>query len=517
MQYDRLVAPAEHLGLLCEPPGNGMLALATTRPVLSGGTLLDCDGASLRARLLHELGWQAPVILSGHQAEFFHAGVLAKNVAADRLAAQTRGTAAFLLVDTDVPKAALLAVPQVRGGVLRRVYVPIPGADPRATFADQPVVPRDQWLSFFAAIGALHGGYDASLLPVYARAWLQATGPQLDYCTAWSAAQVASEAALSLHGLRYERMTHLAERFTFRIFAAHLILNAQASAAAYNAAQAAYRARHRVRAPGRPVPPLQTANGAVEVPLWLSRAGSVRRRLFVAHEGERVTLLAEHEPIATLSATALADPATHEQSWPLDGWRLQPRALTLSAFCRLLLADVFIHGIGGAKYDEVTEGYIAGLLGVTLPPLACVSATLHLPLPRPQVELEDIRDARRNSRDLHFNPQRHLSEPPPELITRHRELLRRAAELAEAARTPPRRRWRAERRVVHQELGRVRTALLATDPWRAAEYDRRVRTLEEQWQQAQIARDRECFYALHPEATLAQLVEHLGHTLRGTA
>jgi len=59
-----------------------------------------------------------------------------------------------------------------------------------------------------------------------------------------------------------------------------------------------------------------------------------------------------------------------------------PRALTLTLFARLILGDFFIHGIGGGKYDEVTDQIIRDYFGIDPPAFQVVSGTLHLPFPK---------------------------------------------------------------------------------------------------------------------------------------
>src|SRR5206468_798690 len=56
--------------------------------------------------------------------------------------------------------------------------------------------------------------------------------------------------------------------------------------------------------------------------------------------------------------------------------RLSPRALTLMIFLRLLLADQFVHGIGGGRYDQVTDQIIATHFGMEPPKFAVTTATL---------------------------------------------------------------------------------------------------------------------------------------------
>jgi hypothetical protein len=83
--------------------------------------------------------------------------------------------------------------------------------------------------------------------------------------------------------------------------------------------------------------------------------------------------------------------------------------LTLTLFARVCLGDFFIHGIGGGKYDEVTDTIIHDYFGIEPPAYQVLSATLHLPLPGFPSTAGDLKHAERRVRDLHWNPQRHLS------------------------------------------------------------------------------------------------------------
>ncbi len=74
------------------------------------------------------------------------------------------------------------------------------------------------------------------------------------------------------------------------------------------------------------------------------------------------------------------------------------------------LADGFSHGIGGAKYDEVTDAILERWLGIKPPGFIVVTATLHLPLPTFPTSPLDLHKTEQMLRDLHWNPQRHLSD-----------------------------------------------------------------------------------------------------------
>ena len=554
IRHDRLVTPATHRAVLVEPAAPVLLDAASRRV---DGAWLGRPLAAWRAELRHELNLDGPVVATGHQVEFFHAGVLAKVVAAHALAARLAGRPVFFWVDCDEPRRGDLAVPQVTSRGVRRVTVPVPGFDARRPLEDQPDATRAEWLQFFASVTSLHEFGDRSALPAFARAWLTAPGaasgqddpdPQgtgedmpprgtpredarrgasrlgrslalptgalanhrIDTVEAMVRAHRATEVALGLDRVQAVRVSRLCATASFRAFAAGLLLEARRGAECYNAAVLEYRRRHRVRARGRPVPLLAIDTNRVEVPLWVLRRGEPRRRLYAEIDGERVRLLADDQPIGAVARSELVDAATPGAPWPIerDGWGLRPRALTLSAFLRLFAADLFIHGIGGAKYDEVTEGFVGAYLGLTPAPIGCVSATLHLPLPHSALGPADIAQARHASRDLRYNPQRHLARVPDELRRERDELVRRSNELRAQRPTD-----HVARALVFRELRRVNERLLATDPWRAAQYDERVAALESQWALDRIALDREYFFALHPLDSLQALVSDVRQAL----
>jgi hypothetical protein len=99
------------------------------------------------------------------------------------------------------------------------------------------------------------------------------------------------------------------------------------------------------------------------------------------------------------------------------GVRLRPRALVTTLVSRLLVADVFVHGIGGAAYDAITDDVVRRLVGSDPPRHAVVSGTLRLPLAETFPGLEATNPAatlaatRALLRDLRYHPERHL-EPP---------------------------------------------------------------------------------------------------------
>ncbi len=508
MRLERLVAPREHGRVLVEPEGGELRRLLREDVRGADVRVGDVTLGELRASLRRRLGVDGPVILSGHQAEFYHAGVFAKAIAASLLSAAVGAAPWFLWVDSDVPRTTSLAVPERTGHALRRVNVEYMAPLEEVPAESLSALPLDQWREFFAQVSERSRAAESSVLPTFVAGWLGGGSGAVHLVDGLARGRGAVERALGLRPARDLRVSELSQTPEFAALLGHALLNAGALAAAYNAALEAYRRRFRVRAHGRPVPPL-VSDSRVEVPFWAYRPGEARRRLFVSGGPDRVGLYADDERIGVVSSASLARfERGAELAGALGAWRVRPRALALSGFTRLLLSDVFVHGIGGARYDVMTDDVVRRFLGCEPAPMACVTATLHVEQAAARVTRDDLITARRRSRDLRFNPQRYLRSVPAELLENRDALLVRSERLR--ALHP---RDRAARRVVFGEIRRVNEQILKTDPWRAAEFDQRIDSLLHEWRASQIALDREYFYAFHSPSALASLVSGLRSAL----
>ena len=98
---------------------------------------------------------------------------------------------------------------------------------------------------------------------------------------------------------------------------------------------------------------------------------------------------------------------------PRQGIRLRTRALTTTLFSRYILGDLFVHGIGGAKYDELGDELARGFFGIEPPTFLTLSLTQWLDVPDDPATADQARAVERTIRDLDFNPDRHLGDPRP--------------------------------------------------------------------------------------------------------
>jgi hypothetical protein len=210
---------------------------------------------------------------------------------------------------------------------------------------------------------------------------------------------------------------------TVMVFVGWLLAHARQLHAAYNESLADYRRARRVRGQGRPMPDLavrhDSAGEWIEVPWWMwSREDPRRRRVFANTSTPGILALSDMEtlrielPIGLdTSPSKWVDALSRMEEHAI---RLRPRAIVTTLVSRLLVADVFVHGIGGAAYDTITDDVVRRLVGSDPPRHAVVSGTLRLPLAAafPTLETDDpaaaLLAARATLRDLRYHPERHL-------------------------------------------------------------------------------------------------------------
>jgi hypothetical protein len=322
----RMSAPPAGSELRIEPTATVQAAaLAAWRErsasvVLLGRPLREWQDASRQS-----LGWPTdrPIVLTGHQAGIWHAGILAKWFLADAVAARIGATAAEIVVDQDTNDAASVAYPALEDGSLATAVLPcVPSRRAGATGTQPPVsvgaAQRPSVPEVAEALERIRAAVnDQAAAPTLA---VQMHAANRSLLRRWMPAMPAAMATTLL-------ATPIGEALLDR-----MVSDPARCAAAYDEALAA---------DPRAARPL----AANELPLW-RLAGTLR--LPVEADDRR-------GPLA-------------------------PRAFLMTALARLALGDLFVHGTGAARYERVTERWIRAWLGVELAPMAVATATLRLPI-----------------------------------------------------------------------------------------------------------------------------------------
>jgi len=466
----RLRAPRDDGAILAVPPLDEAGALlARNRRDLTTITLELCGKsfAELR-RLARADAWEAarryhseagePIppapdldqswLIAGHQPELFHPGVWIKNFALQGLAQRHGGFSVNLVVDNDAARAPLLHVP----AGAHRAAVPYDRWQGESPYEERAVLDEALFASLPERVAPYTRDWPyAPLVPLFwsevlrQRERTALLGERIAAGRRWLERRwglVQAEVPLS----------RLCQGEAFAHFACHLVLNAPRLRNVYNAAVHDYRRRYGLRSAYHPVPDLAQEDDWCEVPLWAWRAPQRRRaRLFVRQAGGELQLRAGSD---IWPALAGGDPQRLVAQWrELEprGYKVRTRALTTTLFTRLLLGDLFIHGIGGGKYDELTDALIARFFGGPVPGYLVLTATLLLPLPRSPVSASACRQLARLHRDIRYNPQRHFPDGVPAAARLLMDA--KAAWIARATPTHAERRERFERlRALNDQL-----------------------------------------------------------------
>jgi hypothetical protein len=430
----RLQAPQENGAVLAIPPldqGAALLEENATR--LTGGgvsphrsfslPLSDLRQAARTVLLdeavgyMQEAGEPIPpingdrLILAGHQPELFHPGVWLKNFALAGLARRNGATAVNLIVDSDTMKSAGIRVPS-----------PADADDPfphgHTVLFDywQPDVPyelcrvRDENLfhSFGARVENLMRRWNGSSLITHYWPLVQQQASH----TPFLGERIVRARRVIERDWRCDNLevplSRLCRTAPFLRFVAHLLASAPSLHAIYNECVRRYRKRNGIRSRNHPVPDLANDGDWNEVPLWSWHSGDRKRsRLFVRAGAGGIELRSGKVVWPSLPADPEAA-ALVLRELVGQGYDLRTRALLTAMFARVLLSDLFIHGIGGAKYDEVTDDIIRCFFGFEPPRFQVLSGTLRLPLPTFAVSSADRQRLAHELRDLLWNPQRHL-------------------------------------------------------------------------------------------------------------
>ncbi len=483
---------------------------------------------------------QRPWVVTGHQTFPYHPGVWAKNVAIDATAARVGAAAVNLNVDHDLPRAGpQLAWPALdaSGRLVRRGALEL---DHQQPFERQPAPSAEQVEQLCHRISN-----ELDLLLTAKRSCpfnlphAESTfardpkgGAFSDFGAWFASSRGELDRGLGLM-IAESLSSRVAAGDAFLLFAADAVVRAGELHAAYNDAVR----RGRALTGHEPAPELRIDGGAVELPLWSLRAEAAgRHRVFAAAAAGQVRLSDGCGVIGDVPAEALAraDRAVAALRRVLGdaGAGLRPRALTLTLFARLLLADLFVHGVGGAGYDVATDLLFESFYRLAAPPYAVASATLLLPLDGATATAEEHRQARYLLRDLRFNPQRHLPhqelsrEPAASLVAAkwaavERNQALRGAPDRRATQDPqtrlgafggPRRAERAGLFARVRLLNRELLALLDDD---LARRQAAVDQLAEQLRASQIALARDYFYGLFPAERLVMLRDRINGRLTG--
>jgi hypothetical protein len=447
----------------------------------------------------------APVIATGHQPVWHHCGIWAKTLACSRAAQAARGTAVHVVLDHDVCATAL-AIPQSRpDGTWCCRQLPVESG------------PSDRPLELRRPQATCLERFLRDVTRVCPEQLCNARWGGLDVAEALRSNRIASVAdaitylqallhtSLDAHTVLYLPVSGLSETDAFRGFVASIISTAMYFSQCYNDAVAQHR-HDPAGGLGVRVLTIDSVRGQAELPFWLVPSDGRRVPMHIRHESAgRVCLLAAADEIGLLD-TEYPPATAHQLRVLLENSRclLRPKAITLTLFLRLYLADWFIHGVGGARYEPITDHLVREHYGIKAPPYGVVTCTATLPRCRGGGPLPDGSQLRHRLHHIRYNPEQYLVVPssPSDAVNRlvraKQELIARASD-PELSRSARRAAWNRISRVNQQLCGHVGRTITDLEK-------REARARAEKASRA-VCQNREYFFGLFPAWRLRQIAD----------
>jgi hypothetical protein len=454
--------------------------------------------------------------LVGHQPELFHPGVWLKNFALDALAKRDDATAVHVLIDNDEAQRPAIHVPT---GSLAEPRIENVAFDVQTTArAWEECSLRDA--TTFRSFGIRVQEVIAPLVgdPLIASLWrnVETTlSSTTNLGHALAQLRHRCEIAWGVRTLEVP-LSHVIDSLPFRTFTAHLLAEMPRFHEVHNAALNEYRDVHKLRSASQPIPNLMNHDDWFETPFWVwSSNDATRRKLLVKQArdgwmfadglaGPNVWTFAFGQRNATIEMGSAIE-ALRDQ-----GIKIRPRALVTTMLLRLLASDLFIHGIGGAKYDQVTDRIIAEFFGIKPPGFLTATGTKLLPLPQASAAPADVEQIDKQLRDLRFKPEEHVDFSTQTDGERAR-VERLIAEKRRWLRMEIAPEQLAER---HAALASINAALTNYVSTRRDELTAERLRVEAELRRQAILGSREFSFCLYPEATLRPwLLDAAAHAL----
>jgi hypothetical protein len=495
--YPDWKAPAEDGKILIWPEPHEIVAqtrenqraLSSASDVRMSGVPLNELRRLQRAALDHDDA--KPLIATGHQTELVHAGVWVKHVLINTAARELDGQAIQFAVDTDGPKHLTLRWPGES--------MPITD-DARITTAawsgllDAPSPTHLAKIADHFLDAAHHWNYQPVLPGVIAS--LRPEGTEVGKL---SPSLVNANLALD-HSLGLEHRAVLVSPILlgepYLAFVHHVMSDAEAFAKIYNGALAEFRRAHKTKSPTRPMPDLFTSSESIEAPFWLDNLITGERSrpsIFRTECGFVLELLTGEEFVFARDAGGLTAAAKLARWLRNTQHRLSPRALTLTTFLRMLVADNFVHGIGGGRYDQVTDAIIRDYFKLDPPAFAVTTGTLYFP----EAASRQRACVRCVLQEGHRLKHALLGERKMQFVSQINSLPYGSL----------------ERQGLFSAMHRERKELLQSDP-RIAKWEKRLRETQQQSHEDETLFDRELFYAIQSRQRLLEMIERYDAAFR---
>lgn len=359
------------------------------------------------------------LIQTGHQPVFYHPGIIIKNFLMERIMCADimkgeKANAVNLIVDTDNLKEIYVNIPMYSNGMSRIKETIL--SNPSPIPYEFSSAPSWEVFDFFIkkVEGYISNPHFKSLYENYLRFVTEINNDRKYFESISAFMTFLRRRYEDKIGSRYLEVpvSHICDTNEFLSFFISIAKESGNFAGIYNYHLKRYRKEHKYRSSANPFPDLKIDDKKIELPFWhyvyMPETASWQRKRIFAEYGE-------NEIRIYFEGNGEINFRTKNNGEEIDAIRknnikIRPKAIILTLFNRMFVSDIFIHGIGGARYDTITDRIIKDFYKVEPPGFITVSLTLYPSLNLPEEDYQKrIKELKEKLRDMKCNPYRYIT------------------------------------------------------------------------------------------------------------
>lgn len=348
---------------------------------------------------------ERPLVMTGHQPVIFHPGLSYKYALTEAFTRQYSAIGVAVVIDTDYGDAGQFSYPahQKDGSIIRRIETLSHGEEIyQFSSMKKPAETAQVLRCVTSHLSAVRQNAASARVAEIAPRFESLASSRVRMLHANLIMRRAFDSGRQLLEIPFSSVASFPECLRLT---ADILKQPLRFANAYNSALQIFRAEHGIRNAANPFPELKISDGECELPFWVISSQLGKRSVLKASVDGNVTrLISDGRILDTFDGNITA-----ESLEPMLSQNIQvvPRGGLITAFLRLLFADIFVHGSGGGRYDRFTDEFIRLWWNVEPPPFTIATASRHL-FTDDRAELKRLLEIEGSLRDLRFNPQRHL-------------------------------------------------------------------------------------------------------------
>lgn len=321
----------------------------------------------------------ANIIITGHQPNWLHCGIFAKSIIADKFAKQTSGVTIELVLDHDICNTSISMPVSGDNGVFKIETIPLEKKLQNIPLEFRFAPCEDQIIKFINTISKTRENSFCT------HVWKTNLFKIIDnsrFCR--NIADVITQLQAQLVRILGLEITYLpvslmSQCYSFTDFVSSVISDAARFVEVYNKVIKHKRQSENLK-PNRTVRPLRIdyLNKIIELPFWLLWKTGKRASLYVSFDDKDIRVGTSDTTIGTIDSS-WDKKQQIRQILKKNNCSIRPKAVTLTLFTRLYLADLFVHGTGAANYEYITDSLIRNFFKMADVNFGVATATMTLP------------------------------------------------------------------------------------------------------------------------------------------